>query len=53
MLRSGLPHSRQQRSDLGVINPQNGHILCLPLCSASGLSAMNNLRKKFTTETNC
>jgi hypothetical protein len=27
---SGLPHSKQRAFNRGVINPQDGHILCNP-----------------------
>ena len=36
--RSGLPHSRQNAFERGVINPQDGHILCVPKPAICGFT---------------
>jgi len=46
---NGFPHSRQNRLARGVINPQNGHILCDWNCWASGMSSVRSHAKKATT----
>ncbi len=47
---SGLPHSKQSRLARGVINPQNGHILCDPTCWAWGASVDRNLLNRSAME---
>jgi hypothetical protein len=39
---SDLPHSRQEVFDRGVINPQNGHILCDAKPRTGGVSDANS-----------
>ena len=45
-----MPHSRQERFARGVINPQNGHILCVPIWGPSVLRILNSFRMKSTVE---
>jgi hypothetical protein len=48
--RSGFPHSKQNRLARGVINPQNGHILCEPICCAWGASVARTFPNKSAME---
>jgi hypothetical protein len=41
-----FPHSRQDGFDRGVINPQNGHILCDRTSRACGASTASGFRNK-------
>src|SRR5580698_455465 len=50
MAMSGFPHSRQSRLARGVINPQNGHILCDPTCWAGGASIARVFPNQSATE---
>jgi hypothetical protein len=44
-----LPHSRQDDLRQGVINPQNGHILCNRTSCACGVSVSSSFPKKLVT----
>jgi len=50
---SDFPHSRHTRLALGVISPQNGHILFNRTSRASGLNIARNRPKDSHTEASC
>jgi hypothetical protein len=47
---SDLPHTRHEVFERGVINPQNGHILCDAKPRTGGVTAANRLAKDALVE---
>jgi len=45
-----LPHSRQEVFERGVINPQNGHILCDAKPRTGGVTAANRFERAALVE---
>ena len=46
-----LPRSRQDALWLGVISPQNGHIVCARTSASRGMTIPNNFRNKSVMKT--
>ena len=49
---SDLPHSRHDDFDRDVINPQNGHILCVRTSPVLGVIVTSSFPKKLAMEVN-